>query len=111
MSKLNLAELIGKMSKIQQQMASVQQALAQVQVHAEVGGGMVKVTATGTQEIVDIQIEPDIINPDDPELLRDLIIAGVNKALKESSVKAKEEMQSAAGDMLPPGLGLSNLSM
>ena len=90
-------------------MANVQKSLARIRVSAEVGGGMVKVTATGNQRIVDIAIEQEVVDPDDIELLRDLLIAGVNKALEEASDKAKMEMQNAAGSLLPPGMDVSQL--
>lgn len=104
-----MAELLGKMSSIQQQMANVQKNLARIRVSAEVGGGMVKVTASGNQRILDIEIESEVVDPDDIELLRDLVIAGVNKALEEAAKKAKQEMQSAAGSLLPPGIDVSQL--
>lgn len=104
-----MAELLGKVSSIQKQMANVQKSLARIRVSAEVGGGMVKVTATGNQRIVDIAIEQEVVDPDDIELLRDLLIAGVNKALEEASDKAKMEMQNAAGSLLPPGMDVSQL--
>ena len=106
-----MADLFGKMSNIQQQIADVQQNLARIQVSAEVGGGMVKVTATGAQRIVDIEIEPEVVNPDDIEMLRELVTAGVNKALDEAAVRAKQEMQNAAGGLLPPGMDPSRLGL
>lgn len=104
-----MAELLGKVSSIQKQMANVQKNLARIRVSAEVGGGMVKVIATGNQRIVDIAIEQEVVDPDDIELLRDLLIAGVNRALEDASEKAKQEMQSAAGSLLPPGMDVSQL--
>ncbi|MDE2731385.1 MAG: YbaB/EbfC family nucleoid-associated protein [Bacteroidota bacterium] len=111
MGKFNMADLFGKVSSIQQQIAVVQKNLARIQVSAEVGGGMVRVTATGTQRIVDIEFEPEVVNPDDVELLRELVIAGVNRALEESARKQKEEMQSVAGGLLPPGMDASQLGV
>ena len=111
MGRFNMADLFGKMSSIQQQIATVQKNLARIRVSAEVGGGMVKVTATGNQRIMDIEFEPEVVNPDDIELLRDLVVAGVNRALEEAAKRAKQEMQSAAGSLLPPGIDASQLDV
>ena len=73
-------------------------------VTATVGGGMVTVTANGQQEIVKISVEKEIINPDDPELLEDLILSGVNEALKKSLELAAQEMSKITGGISIPGL-------
>jgi DNA-binding YbaB/EbfC family protein len=107
----NMSEMFGKMMEMQNRMSDMQEELAEKSVTAEAGGGMVKVTANGAQKITAIEIEPDAVDPDDKELLEDLVIAGVNKALEEASEMAQREMQSAAGSMLPPGMDLSNLGL
>lgn len=106
-----MADMFGKMMDMQQKMAEAQAALAQRTVIAEAGGGMVQVTANGAQRIVAIKIEPAVVNPDDMEMLEDLIISGVNKALDEAASMAKVEMQKTAGSMLPPGLDLGSLGL
>ncbi|NNE36491.1 MAG: YbaB/EbfC family nucleoid-associated protein [Rhodothermales bacterium] len=108
---MNMADMFGKMMEMQQKMADAQEALSAKTVTAEAGGGMVKVTANGQQRITAIKIDPDAIDPDDMELLEDLIIAGANKALEEAAGVAKEEMGKAAGGFLPPGMDLDNLGM
>ncbi len=108
---LNMADMFGKINEMQRKVAEAQEALAAKTVSAEAGGGMVKVTASGAQRITAISIEPDAVDPEDIELLEDLIIAGVNKALEAASELAKEEMSNAAGTMLPPGLDLSQFGM
>jgi DNA-binding YbaB/EbfC family protein len=107
----NMADLFGKMMDMQRKMSEAQQALGNVSVTAEAGGGMVQVTANGNQRITAIKVEPQVIDPEDPEMLEDLLIAGINKALEEASALAKDEMSKAAGSFLPPGMDLGNLGM
>lgn len=107
----NMADMFGKIMEMQQKMNEVQENLASKTVSAEAGGGMVKVTANGAQRITSIKVEPDAVDPDDIELLEDLVIAGVNKALDEAQKMAQKEMQSVAGGMLPPGMDLSSLGL
>jgi hypothetical protein len=107
----NMADMFGKIMEMQQKMNEVQEKLAAKTVTAEAGGGMVKVTANGAQRVTSIKIEPDAVDPDDLELLEDLVIAGVNKALDEAQELARKEMSGAAGGMLPPGMDLSSLGL
>lgn len=109
--KGNMADLFGKMMEMQQKMSEAQENLASKSVTAEAGGGMVKVTANGAQRVTAIEIEREVVDPDDLELLEDLIISGVNKALDEASEMAKQEMQKSAGNFLPPGMDLSQLGL
>ena len=108
---LNMADLFGKMAQMQQRVAETQEALAKVTVTSEAGGGMVKVTANGALRVVSIKIDPTVVDSDDMELLEDIIVAGVNKALEDAAALAKEEMGRTAGDFLPPGMDLSNLGI
>lgn len=105
MSDFNMADMFGKVMDMQRKMADVQESLAGKTTTAEVGGGTVKVTANGLQRITHIKIDPAAIDPNDAELLEDLVIAGVNKALEEAAALAQSEMQQAASGMLPGGLG------
>lgn len=106
-----MADLFGKMAEMQQRVAESQKALASKTVTSEAGGGMVKVVADGTSRIKNIKIDPSVIDTDDMELLEDLIVAGVNKALDDASAMAKEEMSKTAGSFLPPGVDLSSLGL
>lgn len=107
----NMADMFGKMMAMQQKIGETQEALAQKTVTAEAGGGMVTVTANGAQRITAIKIEKDVVDPDDLELLEDLIIAGINKALDEAAEMARREMQNAAGSFLPPGFDPTQLGL
>ncbi|TDI73447.1 MAG: YbaB/EbfC family nucleoid-associated protein [Bacteroidetes bacterium] len=108
---MNMADMFGKMMDMQKKMSETQDTLAGVVVTAEAGGGMVKVTANGQQRVTAISIEKEVIDPEDVELLEDLIIAGVNKALEEAASVAKEEMTKAAGSFLPPGFDPGQLGL
>jgi len=106
-----MADMFGKIADMQRQMSEVQESLGSKTVSAEAGGGMVKVTANGLQRITAIKIERDAVDPDDLELLEDLIIAGVNKALEDAAAMARQEMGKVAGGMLPPGMDLSQFGL
>lgn len=107
----NMADLFGKMADMQQRVADTQAKLAEERVTAEAGGGMVTVTADGTGRIVGLKIEPDAVDPDDLELLEDLVVAGVNKAIEEAEAIKAQKMQEAASSMLPPGLDLGGMGL
>ncbi|ACY49482.1 YbaB/EbfC family nucleoid-associated protein [Rhodothermus marinus] len=103
---LNLGEVFGKVMELQQRLAETQQALGNRTVTVETGGGIVRVTANGLQRIVRIEVDPEAFRSEDQDMLEDLIVAGVNKALEEAARMAREEMQKAAGALLPPGLDI-----
>ena len=106
-----MADLFGKMADMQKRMSDTQATLAAERVTAEAGGGMVTVTADGTGRIVGIKIERDAVDPDDLELLEDLVVAGVNKAIEEAEGIKAQKMQEAATSILPPGLDLGSMGM
>ncbi len=108
---MNMADLFGKMMEMQQKLAEIQETVRQKQVTVEAGGGMVQVTANGAREIIAIKIEPEAVNPEERELLEDLVVAGVNKALAEAERLAQEEMSKMAGSLLPPGMNLGQFGL
>ena len=102
---MDFEKLMRQAQQMQEQMAKAQEELAGETVEASAGGGMVKVKATGALEITEITISPEAIDPDDPELLADMVLAAVNDALDRSRELASQQMGSlTAGLGLPPGL-------
>ncbi len=93
----NMSELLKQAQAMQQQISQMQKEMAQKTVSATSGGGMVAVTANGANEIISIKIEKEIINPDDPEMLADLVLAAVNEALKKSQELVSKEMGKVTG--------------
>lgn len=107
----NMQGMMKQLQKMQERIAQVQTELEQKTVTAEAGGGMVKVTANGKQQIVKIVIEQEVVNPAEKDMLEDLVVAAVNKALETSSAMAQQEMQKATNGMMPniPGLNIPGM--
>lgn len=103
--------LMGKMKDLQSRMKEAQEQLAAIIETAESGGGMVKATVNGQKSLIGLDIDKDLINPDDREMLQDLIVAAVNKAYERIEPKIKEHLQKATDGVLPniPGLDLGGL--
>lgn len=111
MDQPNMADLFGRMMEMQQKMAEVQDALAAKTVTAEAGGGMITVTANGAGRLTALKVEREVVDPDDLELLEDLLVAGINKALDEAELMRTQEVQKTAGSFLPPGMDLGGMGM
>jgi DNA-binding YbaB/EbfC family protein len=90
--------------QMQKKMLQMQEELAHRTVEATVGGGMVTVTVNGKNEVLQVKIEPQVVDPDDVEMLEDLIVAGVNEALRKAQEMASEEMGKLTGGLKIPGL-------
>ena len=96
--------LMKQAQQMQEQMARAQEQLAHETVEATAGGGLVTVKATGTGEITEIKIDPKAIDPDDPEMLEDVVLAAVNEALRASQNLAQSKLGGLAGGLGLPGL-------
>lgn len=111
----NMADMFGKFADMQNKMKEAQERLGEVEVEAEAGGGMVRVRANGRREIVAIELDRDVVDPEEKEMLEDLVVAGVNKALEKAEEAAKSKMQEIYKDLLPgggiPGLDLGKLGL
>ena len=98
--------MMKQVQKMQARMVEIQEQLAEERVEGTAGGGMVKAVANGKQEIVEITIDKEVVNPDDIEMLQDLIVAAVNQAQKAASELAAERMAEVTGGLNIPGLGM-----
>lgn len=105
--------MMGKMKDLQEKMKAAQENLKNITVTAEAGGGMVKAQANGQRKLLSVKIDESMILANDTEMLADLIVAAVNKALDEASEKGQEEMKKQTAGMLPniPGLDLNNFGL
>ena len=101
MKGFDLNKLMQQAQQMQEQMARAQEEVANETVEASAGGGMVTVKANGAGELLEVRIDPKAIDPDDPEMLSDLVLAAVNEALRS----ARTLMESKISGMLPPGMG------
>lgn len=115
MSDFNMADMFGKIQEMQSKVQETQSQLGDLEVEAEAGGGMVKVKANGLRKVLSISVDRDVIDPDDKEILEDLIVAGVNKALELAEQEAQKKMQDAYKGMIPggglPGMDLSKFGL
>ena len=102
--KGNIQNLLKQAQKMQKKMAEVQQELAEKTIEASSGGGMVTVVMNGRQEIVSLNIEKEVVDPDDIEMLEDLIIAAVNEGREKVEEMTKDEMSRLTGGLKIPGL-------
>ena len=101
----NMNNLMKQAKKMQEQMAKIQEELEEKTVEASVGGGVVSVIANGKKEIIEISIKPEAVDPDDVEMLQDLILAAVNEAMRKADEMAQGEMGKITGGMgMPNGL-------
>ena len=96
----NMQQLMRQAQKLQQQMAEAQEALDAAEYEAASGGGMVSVKVSGKRELTSITIDPQVVDPDDIEMLQDLILAAVNEALRKG-----EEARESTMNKMAPGMG------
>ena len=98
-------QMMRQVQKMQAEMAAAQEALANETVEASVGGGMVKATVSGTGELQSVSISPDVVDPDDVEMLEDLVLAAVVEAMRMAQEKAAERMGGLTAGLDLGGLG------
>ena len=105
MNKAAMGGLLKQAQKMQREMEKAQENLANIQVEGSAGGGMVTVTATAAQQIMGVKIDPEVVDPEEVDMLEDLVLAAVNQALENAKKRSEEEMGKITGGMMPPGMG------
>lgn len=105
MSKKMLGDLMKQAQKMQQEMGKIQEESRKKTVEASAGGGMVVAVASGAMEIVSLRIEKEVVNPDDIEMLQDLVVAAVNEALRRAQQMVTDDMSKLTGGLNIPGMG------
>ena len=99
--------MMRQLQEMQERMLAEQEALADETVEVSVGGGVVRVVMTGHQRLTSVHIQPELLSPDEAEMLSDLLVAAVNQAVEQSQQMAQQRMSALTQGLgLPPGLGL-----
>jgi len=107
----DMMKMMGKMKEVQSRLKEAQDNLTNLRAHGESGAGMVKATVNGKKQLVQVEIDPSLINATDKVILQDLIVAAVNKAQEEAETLAKEEMRKSTEGLIPniPGFDLTGM--
>lgn len=109
---MDMMNMLGKIKEVQARLKESKENLVNIQVTAESGAGMVKVTVNGNRQVIKLGIDPDLFQKEeDKEMMQDLIIAAVNKAMIDIEEKIREELKKSTEGILPniPGMDFSNL--
>ena len=104
MGGMNMQQVMKQARKMQEQLAEVQDGLKDIEVSSSVGGGMVKVTATADRKLTSITIDPEAVDPDDVEMLQDLVLTAVNDVLESAQDAANKQMGAVTGGLGIPGM-------
>ncbi len=102
----NIGNIMKQAKKMQEKMTRLQEELETRTVEAQAGGGMVRVIVNGKFEVVSLKIEKEVVNPEDIEMLQDLIAAAVNEGIRKSQEMASSEMAKITGGLGIPGMGM-----
>lgn len=107
----DMFSMMGKLKEVQAKMKEAQDNLQFITVSAESGAGLVKAKVNGQRKLISLEIDDSLLNKEDKEMISDLVVAAVNKAMDEAGEKAKDEMKRQTEGLLPniPGLDLNNL--
>lgn len=101
-----MGAMMKQAQKLQTKLARVQEELGAKEVEATSGGGMVTVRASGHQDILSVKINPEVVDPEDVEMLEDLVLAAVQQARQKAADMAEAEMQKATAGLIPPGMNM-----
>lgn len=100
----NMNNLLKQAQKMQKQMEDMQAELESKEFEATAGGGAVKATVNGKKQLLNIEIKPEVVDPDDVEMLQDLVLVAVNDAMKRAEEESGDELKKITGGMSMPGL-------
>jgi len=105
----DLTGMMGKVKELQDKMQQAQQEIQHITATGEAGGGLVRATASGHRKVLKLEIDESLLTPQDRDMLADLVVAAVNKALDEAAELARQELQRKTSGLMPnvPGLDLS----
>ncbi len=104
MGGMNMQQVMKQARKMQEELEAAQEGLKDVEVSASAGGGMVKVTATADMKLTGVTIDPEAVDPEDVEMLEDMVLAAVNEALASAQDVASQQMGAVTGGLGIPGL-------
>lgn len=107
----NMMDMFGKMKDIQARMQEAQQSLSTITETGESGAGMVRATVNGLKQVQSVEIDPELIKVEDREMMQDLVVAAINKAMDTIEPKIREHLKKSTEGLLPniPGLDLGNM--
>lgn len=110
---MNILNLMNKVKEMQAKLKEAQDSLSQIIAVGEAGAGMVKATVNGKKQVLKVEIDNELIKPDDKEMMCDLIVAAINKAMEEAENKAAARLQEITGSMMPDlgGLDFSKMGL
>lgn len=104
MGGMNRNQMMAQARKMQEQLLAAQQRASETEVSASTGGGMVKVTVTGDMRVTSVTIDPEAVDPEDVDMLQDMVLAAVNDALEQAEQMASKQMSAVTGGLNIPGL-------
>ena len=102
----SMGAMMKQAQKLQAKLARAQEELGTKEVEATSGGGMVTVRASGHQDILSVKINPEVVDPEDVEMLEDLVLAAIQQARQKAAGMAEAEMQKATAGLIPPGMNI-----
>ncbi|WMJ73463.1 YbaB/EbfC family nucleoid-associated protein [Cytophagaceae bacterium ABcell3] len=107
----DMMNMLGKVKEVQAKLNEAKQNLGKIEITSESGGGMVKATVNGHRQLIKLEVDNDLVKPEDKDMLQDLIVAATNKALADIEEKIREEMKKSTQGVLPdiPGFDFGNL--
>ena len=107
----NMMEMFGKMKDIQARMQEAQQSLSTITQTGESGAGMVRATVNGLKQVISVEIDPELVKIEDREMMQDLVVAAINKAMETIEPRIREHLKKSTEGLLPniPGLDLGNM--